>query len=455
MPESNKLNQTEDLTDLNLNPSRDIEKASSSSEHTRTDVDHAPTNISGKRNYMNDVDGGYAWVVVVGSFLVHFVVLGFMYSFGVFFRFYLQNDFKDKMDEFTGAFIGTLSNCILALMGLCSGPLTDKIGYRITLSIGCILFLLGQLLASFSTEVWHLFLTQGVLLGLGGSLAFFPAISSPSFWFQKNKGLALGFCVAGSGIGGLVWSPVIQALLDRVGFRWCLRACCLISAICMGIALLLIKVKPISAASPKKPIDFALVKDFKFLSLFWTGFISSFGFLVPFYLLPTYGAAKGISPSQSSILVGLINGGSALGRVILGSLADRVGRINMAFAGIFIAGVICLVCWIFANSFGVLIVFVLIYGFSSGAFISIFPALTSDIFNMYNIASVNGLLYMSTAIPNLVGTPVASAILSANTKDGVKNFIPVILYSGIAPLISCLGLLSLKYLVSKNFFAKS
>ncbi|KXN74344.1 MFS general substrate transporter [Conidiobolus coronatus NRRL 28638] len=397
---------------------------------------------------MNDVDGGYGWMVVIGSFLVNFAVLGFMYSFGVFYGYYLNFEFKDKMDSFGGVFIGTLSNCILALMGLISGSLTDKIGYRYTLAIGGFIYCLGLLLASFSTEAWHLFLTQGAMVGVGGSLAYFPAISSPSFWFQKKKGLAFGICVSGSGIGGLIWSPVIQALLSKVGFRWCLRICCLISTVFLAIALLLIKVKPIPASNPKKPVDLRLIKDIRFLSLFWTGLISSFGFLVPFYLIPLYGLAKGLSAYQTSILVGLINGGSALGRILLGSLADKVGRINIAILGIVIAGIICLVCWIFANSFAVLIVFVIIYGFSSGAFVSIFPALTSDLFNIYNIASVNGLLFMSTTIPNLLGTPIATTILNINTVDGVKDFTPVILYAGITPLVSCLGLFTLKYALS-------
>jgi MFS family permease len=432
----------------------DLEKHSYDTESTRAGGANLPVEKSGKRTYMDDVDRGYAWAVVVGSFLVHFVILGFMYTFGVFLTFYVENEFKGRLDTFSGSFIGTLGNCLQCLMGLCAGPLTDRIGYRTTLCIGTFFLCLGQLLASFSTEVWHLFLSQGLLVGLGASLAFFPAISAPAFWFKEKKGLALGICVAGSGIGGLVWSPMIQALLDSLGFRWCLRICCLISLICMVIAILLIKVKPIPASAPKKSVDFNLVKDPKFLSLFYSGLISSFGFLVPFYLIPTYGKAKGLTPSQSSILVGLINGGSAIGRVVLGSLADSIGRINMIFAGIFIAGLVCLVCWIFANSFGVLIVFVLIYGFSSGAYISILPALTSELFSVYNIASVNGLLYASSAIPNLVGTPIASTILSSHTSGGVADFVPVILYAGITPLAACIGILTLKYLVSGSLFSR-
>jgi MFS family permease len=445
---SKQFNETK-----NIKANLDIETASENS-YSRSEKElNFFTKMVNKGDHMDDIDSGYAWVVVTGCFIVNFVALGYLFAYGVFLSHYVNREFKGKLDTFTGSYIGTLQSCLQCLVGIISGVFTDKIGYRGTLALGGFLICLGQLLTSFSTEVWHLFVTQALIVGLGVSLAFFPAISAPSFWFKEKKGLAVGISVAGSGIGGLIWSPLIEELLDTVGFQWCHRICSLISAVLMIIAIALIRVKTKSCTEKKKHIDLALIKDLKFINLFVIGLITSFGYFVPFYLIPQFGQYINLTSVQNSILVGLISGGSALGRVVLGSLADTIGRVNTLFIGTFIAGFICLTCWIFANNFAVLVVFVIVYGFSSGAYISTFPALASDLFKDYNVASINGFLYASRALPYLIGSPIAYAILDASSTPGDLNFTPVIIYTGVIPLISAVLILGQKLLISKNLLS--
>lgn len=78
---------------------------------------------------------------------------------------------------------------------------------------------LGFGLASLSSQVWHLLLTQGLLYGIGSSMLYFPILSAAPEYFTAHRGSAMGFILSGSGIGGLVFSPVIRALLEGVGPR--------------------------------------------------------------------------------------------------------------------------------------------------------------------------------------------------------------------------------------------
>lgn len=126
---------------------------------------------------------------------------------------------------------------------------TEKLLF-ITL-LGTALSTLGLFLASFSTHVrricrslkrysfeliiwpklWHLFLTQALLYGVGATLCYFPIMSFAPRFFDRNRGFAMGVILSGNGVGGLVLAPLIQALIDHVGVRWTLRVLALINLI--------------------------------------------------------------------------------------------------------------------------------------------------------------------------------------------------------------------------------
>ena len=72
-------------------------------------------------------------------------------------------------------------------------------------------------------QMWYLFLTQAILVGMGSSMLYYPVISLTPVFFNRHRGFAMGIAMAGSGAGGLVLSPVTQALLSRYGTAVTLR----------------------------------------------------------------------------------------------------------------------------------------------------------------------------------------------------------------------------------------
>ncbi|KAI9298414.1 MFS general substrate transporter [Neoconidiobolus thromboides FSU 785] len=394
------------------------------------------------------------WIIVMASFMSLFIVVGMAFSIGVFIQHYADVLFKDQAPLSTLTFIGTLSSSIQNVLAIFTGKLADKIGYRKAIFIGAAIISLGLLLASFSTQVWHLFLTQGVMVGIGSAIAFIPAISAPAQWFKKYTGLATGICVAGAGIGGLTLSPILQAIISNLGFRWALRVEAIVSVIVLPASAFFIKER-VKTSNKGSWFNFKKFKDSRFLSLFLGGFLCSFGYLVPFLLMAKYARSIDLSESQGALLIGLLNGGSAVGRIVLGSLGDRFGKLNILFVCIALTSFFCYFIWMFAFSFGALLVFNILYGVSSGGFVSMLPAVTTQLFGVEGIASINGLFYFSTGIPNLVGTPIASAILSASSPDPNKpNYTLVIIYAGTSALLGAAAFFVLKLMVNRNIFSR-
>lgn len=67
--------------------------------------------------------------------------------------------------------------------------------------------------ASFSTDIWHLFLTQAVFFGVGMGFLFAGSVGAISQWFAKRRSVATGTTATGSGIGGLAFSLLIHAII--------------------------------------------------------------------------------------------------------------------------------------------------------------------------------------------------------------------------------------------------
>jgi len=80
--------------------------------------------------------------------------------------------------------------------------------------IGVLLMTAGYVAASFAKRIWHLYLTQGVLVGLGVGFIFIPSVAVTSQWFDKKRSIANGINSAGSGIGGIIFSFATQAMIE-------------------------------------------------------------------------------------------------------------------------------------------------------------------------------------------------------------------------------------------------
>ncbi|KAF9994377.1 hypothetical protein BGZ80_001482 [Entomortierella chlamydospora] len=402
-------------------------------------------------------DGGLrAWLVVLGSFLIHcFCFAPTEYIFGIFEQHYLE--LYPSSSHGSIAFIGTLGSSVTYFAGFVSGVCADKFGYRITALLGTSVMTLALILASFANQVWQLYLSQGVLLGIGASLVYYPAIGAPSHWFDAKRGLALGLAVSGTGLGGLGLAPATQAMMDAIGVNWSLRVLALVClVVCGGASFLIIerengKKMPEPAPtitdveigqiteklSPEKKNPtgitgfFSELKVFKnpqFLSLTFAEIAASIGFLIPLYYFQTYSLFIGLTAQDGALIAGLSSGASCLGRIILGYAADRLPKTVVVSCCAWITAGSILIIWTLSKSFGVYLFFALVYGFFAGGYVSLVPLVVSETFGAHQLSTVIGFMYAASGIGMLAGAPVAGMILDA-TKPNV-TYLPVIMTAG-------------------------
>lgn len=162
-------------------------------------------------------DGGWGWVVVIGSFFIHVFADGFVYSFGIL--------AEKLMIEFNSN--NTMTSLIVSMLTgftLGAGPLAsavcNKYGCRITTIIGAGVAFVGCLLSCFATEIWHFVISVGVIMGIGFGLVYCPAIVIVTMYFESKRSLATGIAVAGAGVGAVVFGPINTFIISNYGWRY-------------------------------------------------------------------------------------------------------------------------------------------------------------------------------------------------------------------------------------------
>ncbi|KAI9031969.1 major facilitator superfamily domain-containing protein [Hyaloraphidium curvatum] len=366
-------------------------------------------------------DGGYGWWLVLACFFLHFVVFGPQWAFGVYQRYFTSA--IPGATVTTVSLIGALSSACCPLWGPVSGRLTDLFGGRIVCAAGAVILGASFLAASFCTEVWQLAITQGFLFGTGQSFAWFPYMSAIPQWFGRRRGLAIGLCVSGTGVGGLCFGPFTQYMIDRYSVAWAQRATALIQVGVVGICVLLLRARySVLRGKQRKVIDLSFFRN-KHFTVMWFAFMCGlFGMFIPLFFASTYAAFIGLSPSDGALVVGLMNLGNTIGRIGIGIASDKIGPFTAFASSIFLAGLSMLLFWPFATTLGTLIAFGMVYAFFSGGFVSLQSPTLAEIVGLNSIASAMGLMYFAGAAASLAGPPIAGALVRTDTYLYVQMF---------------------------------
>jgi MFS family permease len=138
--------------------------------------------------------------------------------------------------------------------------------------------------------------------------------------------------------------------------------------------------------------------------------------------MSTYARTLGYSAATGAMFISISNASSAVGKVIIGHVADRAGRINVFLITTLMSAIATLGLWLPSTVSGgktLFVAFAMFYGVFAGAYVSLFPATLVELFGVEHFASVNGFLYMVRGFAALVGTPVAGALIrSAGSHVG-------------------------------------
>ncbi|TQV91608.1 monocarboxylate transporter [Cordyceps javanica] len=377
-----------------------------------------------------------AWMQVLGAFCLNLNTWGMMNSYGAF-QTYYQLELLRNHSSSDIAWIGSTQAFLMFVVSLAAGALFDAGFTPWLLWGGGVLVVAGMLLVSATSLYWQVFLTQAVMMGLGFGFLYLVAPAVVSQYFGPRTALAMGASSAGSAIGGVVFPIAFSRLVAQVGFGWTCRI--------LGFILLVTSVIPALIMRSQEPpsrnrklLDTAAFRDLPYLLLNAGLTFGFMGLYIVFYYIELFALDRAnVSASLANYLLVIINVSSLPGRIIPGYYADKVGSINVQTTVAFFSAILTFCLYAIHSTAG-LVVFSIIYGFFSGAFMGLPAAgIVSLSDDKSKIGIRIGMTLGTVGFGVLISNPIAGAIVGHdNNWIGLISWCGALLFASSICLVA-------------------
>ncbi|KAA8650827.1 putative oxalate/formate antiporter [Aspergillus tanneri] len=343
--------------------------------------------------------------------------MGLLNTIGVLHAWTASHQLSDYSSSKLGWIFGAFS-FFLYFGGAQVGPIFDSRGVLPVVLPGSIGLVLAVFFFGESTEYYQIFLSFSVLGGISSCCLFTPAVSAVGHWFNLRRGLATGIACTAGGLGGMLFPLIIIYVSPKLGFPWAMRIIGILCFILCGSACILLKTRLPPDHKRGMAIDLKALLDPKYALTTLAVWLVEFAVFVPYAYIVSYGLHVGMEPTLAYLLTVFLSAGAIPGRAFPGLLADRMGRFNVMSLTAIICAILTLALWYKAvSSSAAMIAYVVLFGFWSGAAISLTPVCISQVCRTEDIGKRNGTAFTLVSIGTLIGIPLAGAIQESNGGD--------------------------------------
>ncbi|NWW47553.1 MOT6 protein, partial [Pedionomus torquatus] len=398
-------------------------------------------------------DQGWAWMVLLAAVLLQALTLGFPSCIGVFFT-DLQRDFHASNSE-TSWFPSIMVAVLHGGGPLCS-ILVKRFGCRFAVMLGGLLSGVGMVSSSFCKSISQLFLTAGLITGLGSCFSFQAGVTVLGYYFVRWRTLANAIASTGVSLGFTLWPLLSQHLLDEMGWRntfLIFGGILLNGCVCGAIMrpLQLTSGSPLQSPKPaeepgrraegaqlsngtsphpnlqqqtrrtacfqmlQKYLAFDIFCQNKGYQIYTIGVTwMMMGFALPHVYLVPYAIHNGVEERRAALLISIIGFINIFIRPLTGLLSGhRVftgRRIYLFSLAVLLCGLSNFICIISAE-FSVLIIYCVILSIAMSGIGALTFQVLMDVVEMDRFSSALGLFTVLESITLLIGPPLTGLLV--------------------------------------------
>lgn len=357
--------------------------------------------------------------LIVAGFVISFVVIGGgIDTVSVF-----LNAITTATDwSRSGLSLGVSIGAVMAAVSTpVVGAIVDRRGVRLPMAAGVALLAIGFSILAAMQAPWH-FVAANVFLGPGfAACALLPITVAVTLHVPERTALALGIVGAGSSAGALVLAPVVQAVIQALGWRGTYMA--------MGAAVVFTPVPFLLFALPRGRLrardkgatadaaaPLSLRRELRqpgvipLAAVMILPGVASFSVAV--HLVP-YLAGLGHPATTAAAALGATIGISAIGKIAGGFIADRFGALFTLRLALLL-DVVSLALLQYAGAPLTLAAFVMLYGLALGTQIAVIPTIAVSVIGTDRFGTLFGILQLAAMLASAVG-PVASGLIFDST----------------------------------------
>lgn len=351
------------------------------------------------------------WLIVIGSIITQ-LGLGTIYTWSLFNQ-PLVNKFGFQLNKVAITF--SITSFALAVSTLAAGKLQDKLGIRKLTSFAGLILGLGLILTSFDSSLPMLYITAGVIVGAADGIAYITTLSNCIKWFPDKKGLISGISVGAYGTGSLIFKYINGSLINNVGVSKAFLYWGLIAMALILIGSQLLKDAPLvvsNSINSKNVKEFTvkeMLKTKEAYALFLIFFSACMSGLYLIGIVKDIGVELvGLTPDVAANAIAMVAIFNTAGRIILGALSDKFGRLKVVILSLSITTVAVFALSFIHLNFAIFFTCVASIAFCFGGNITVFPAIVGDFFGVNNQTKNYGVIYQGFGLGAISGSFISS-----------------------------------------------
>lgn len=405
-----------------------------------------------------DKFSGWGLLSIVGCFLYNFNTWGSNSAYALYLQKYINDDVFPNTDKLIFGMIGGLTFGSGLMFGPVINYLVGIFGIHQTIIIGTLFQFAGVMMASFSTKIWELACTQGVLQGIGMALIAIPNVVIVPQWFKGGPGghrnLALGLTSAGSGIGGIIYNVGMQPIMKKHGWEWSLRTQAIMCCVLNILATMLIRSRDKDIKPVYKIYDKRVFRCFGSQVMMLWEIFTLFGYVTLMYNLGDFTRSMGYDNQQGSVVSTMVAVGIVYGRPIVGRVADRIGPIQATILVSWLVGLFALAMWIPCKNYATAIVFAMFEGSLMGTIWISMATINGAIIGLEKFGIGMSTSWIAVGASGLV-SPIIGISLKADGPTNRLQYRHPTIFVGCCYIAAGLCLCILRgWIISRNQLAK-
>jgi MFS transporter, OFA family, oxalate/formate antiporter len=389
------------------------------------------------------------WLIATAGVVMQ-VALGAVYAWSVF-----RVPLSDAYGTGVSAVNTTFSIAILALgfAAFFGGLWMNKSGPRIVALSAGVLYGAGIFLASFAApSLWILYLTYGLMAGIGIGLGYIVPIATLVKWFPDKRGFITGIAVAGFGAGALLTAPIAKQLVQGVGLFPTFAILGILYLVMVVGAALFMKNPPEGwtpegwepeeeESGERTGVDYELggaLKTWQWYALWALLFLNvTAGIAIISEADPIAQEVSGVAPATAAWLVSIISVGNAAGRFLWAWLSDAIGRKWVFLVMFLLQAALFFLLPVVGASFVMLAILSFIIVSCYGGGFGTMPAFNADYFGSKNVGMIYGLMITAWGFAGVLGPQLISIMYDATRSYAGAFYIlaGIMLVSSIVPFI--------------------
>ena len=354
---------------------------------------------------------GHRWLIVLGTVIAQ-LGLGTIYTWSLFNQ-PLVNKFGWELNRVALTF--SITSFALAFSTLFAGKLQDKLGIRKLISIAGIIMGAGLILTSKVTSISMLYIMAGLIVGAADGIAYITILSNCIKWFPEKKGLISGISVGAYGAGSLIFKYINASLISSKGVSVAFLYWGIIVMVLVFVGAQLLKDAPVETVSVNNSSNennftvSQMLKTRQAYLLFIVFFTACMSGLYLIGIVKDIGVQlAGLSPEVAANAVAMVAIFNTSGRIILGALSDKVGRLKVVLFTLTVTAMSVFILSFVNLNFGIFFACVAGIAFCFGGNITVFPAIVGDFFGLKNHSKNYGIIYQGFGFGALSGSVIAS-----------------------------------------------